>query len=108
MVWDGVSKSIKKGFDSEPISNKKYLKTKVKNHEEKINTNYHNDKILKEGPQCICLSAVLANSVFKIGKGYYLQVFLKNVNTLLKKKKATKYINEYLEKSSDLDKSGEE
>ena len=88
MVWDGVSKSIKKGFDSEPIPNKKYLKTKVKCHEEKINTNYHNDKILKEGPQCICLSAVLANSVFKIGRGYDLQLFLEECKYIAKEKKS--------------------
>ena len=27
-IWDKASKSIKKGFDSEPIYNEKYLKTK--------------------------------------------------------------------------------
>ena len=39
----------KKEFDSEPVCNEKYLKTK------KINTNFHNNKIPKECSQCICL-----------------------------------------------------
>ena len=29
-IWDKVSTFIKKGFDSEPVYNEKYLKTKIK------------------------------------------------------------------------------
>ena len=29
-IWKKVSNSIKKGFDSEPVYNEKYLKTKIK------------------------------------------------------------------------------
>ena len=52
--WDEVKDSIKKGFDSEPLYNEKYLKTKTKSCEGKINTNFH--KVPKEGSQYIfCL-----------------------------------------------------
>ena len=30
----------------------------------------------KEGSQCICLSVVLIDSVYRTGKNYYPQVFL--------------------------------
>ena len=40
--------SIKKGFKSEAVYNEKYLKTKIKSDEGKINTHFHNDKVLKE------------------------------------------------------------
>ena len=70
-----VSKVIKKGFDSEPVYNNKYLKTKIKSYEEKINTNFHNDNVPKEGSQYVCLSEILIDSLFKSGKNYYLQVF---------------------------------
>ena len=33
------------GFDSEPVCNEKYLKTKTKSYEGKINTNFHDDKM---------------------------------------------------------------
>ena len=33
----------------EPIYNEKYLKTKIKSYNGKINTNFDNNKILKEG-----------------------------------------------------------
>ena len=49
-IWDKARKVIKKGFDSEPVYNEKYLKFKIKSYEGKINTNFHNDKIPKEGP----------------------------------------------------------
>ena len=67
--------SLKKEFDCQPVYNKKYLKAKIKFYNGKINTNFHDDKILKEGSQFICLSVVLIDFVFRTGKNYYPQVF---------------------------------
>ena len=52
-IWDKVSNRIKKGFDIEPVYNEKYLKTKIKSYESKINTNFHNDEMPKEGSHSI-------------------------------------------------------
>ena len=54
-IWDNVSNIIKKGFDSELVYNEKYLRTEIKSYERKISTNFHGDKIPKEGSHCICL-----------------------------------------------------
>ena len=35
-IWDIISNSIKKRFDSKPVYNEKYLKTKLKLYEAKI------------------------------------------------------------------------
>ena len=35
-IWDKESNSIKKGFDIEPIYNKKYLKTEIYSYEDNI------------------------------------------------------------------------
>ena len=35
-----------KEFDSDPVYNEKYLKTKIKSCNGKINTNFHNNQIL--------------------------------------------------------------
>ena len=40
-IRNRVSNSMKKGFDSEPLLNKKYLKTKEKSYYSKINTNLY-------------------------------------------------------------------
>ena len=34
-IWDKVSNSISEGFDIEPVTNEKYLKTKTKSYEVK-------------------------------------------------------------------------
>ena len=38
-----IISGFEKGFDSEPAYNEKYLKTKVKYHEGKVNTCFHVD-----------------------------------------------------------------
>ena len=67
-IWYKISRIIKNGFYSEPVCNDKYLKTKIKSYEGKVNTNVHNDKMSKEGFHCICLLVLLIDSVFKMGK----------------------------------------
>ena len=74
-IWDKVSKSIKKGFNSEPVYNDKYLKTKKKSYKAKINTNFHDDKVPKEGSQYICLSVILIESAFRQVKTITLKYF---------------------------------
>ena len=76
----------KKNFGSKPVYNEKYIKTKIKSCNGKINTNFHNDKIPKEGSQCICLSVILIDSVYKKDKNYYPQVFLEECKYVVKKK----------------------
>ena len=56
--------------------NQKYLRTKIKSYDGKMDTTFHNDKISKEGSHCICLSVKFIDSVLKRGKNYYPQVFL--------------------------------
>ena len=42
--------------------------------------------IPKEGPHCKYLSVILIDSVFKIGKNYYLQVFLEECKYIAKRR----------------------
>ena len=75
-IWEKVKNSREKVFYSEPEYDEKYLKAKIKSYNGKINTSFHNNKIPKEGSQCICLLVILIDSFFKRGKNYYPQVFL--------------------------------
>ena len=65
-----------KKFGSEPVYNDKDLKAKVKSYNGKTNTNFHDNKIPKEGCQFICLSVIFIDSVFIKSKNYYPEVFL--------------------------------
>ena len=71
-VSDKVGNTIKKGFDSEPVYNDKYLRTKIKFYEGETSTNFHGHKIPKEGTQYICLSVTLT-------------LFLEQVKTIILK-----------------------
>ena len=71
---------IEKEFDSKPVYNEKYLNTKIKSQNEKLNTNFCNNKIPNENSQCIFLSVILIDSV-------YPQVFLEECKYFVKKKR---------------------
>ena len=71
-IWEKVKNSIKKGFDIESGYNEKYLKARIKSCNSKINTNFHNNKIPREGSKFICLSVSLIDSVFRTGKKHYI------------------------------------
>ena len=66
----------KKWFDSEPVYNKKYVKTKVKYCEGQINTSFCDNGILQEAFHGISLPLILIASVFKMIKDNYPSVFL--------------------------------
>ena len=57
-IWKKVSDAIKK-----------------ESYKGKINTNFYNNKIPKEGSQYICLSVVLLDSIFKTDKNIILKFF---------------------------------
>ena len=93
--------SNKEEFDSDPVYNEKYLKAKLKFYNEKINTNSHYNEIPKEGPQFICLSVILIDSVFRTGKNYYPQVFFEECKFVVKEKNMPEYITDDIQISSD-------
>ena len=94
-------KKLAREFNSEPVYNKKYLKTKIKSFEGKINTNFHGGEIAKEGSQCICQSSILIDSVYRTGKNYYPQAFLEECKYVVKEKKMPEYITDGIDISSN-------
>ena len=101
-IWKKVKNTINKEFDSEPVCNEKYLKAKIKSYNGKINTNFHNNKIPKEDSQCICLSVILIDSIFRT-VNFYSQLFLEECKFVVKEKTISKYIIDDIEISSDSD-----
>lgn len=51
-----------------------------------MSTNFYDDGIPKQSVHCICLSVILINSVFKMGKSYCPQVFLEECKCFVKEK----------------------
>ena len=68
----------------------KISKLKKKPYEGKIKFHFHGDRIPKEGSHHICLSIILIDSVFKMNKNYYPQMFLKECKYIVKEKQMTR------------------
>ena len=54
-IWDKVSVDIKEEFDSKPVYNKSYLKTKIKSHGDKV-IDFYDKRIPMLDSNHICLA----------------------------------------------------
>ena len=107
-IWNKIKSLIKKEFNSEPVYNDKYIKTKIKIYNHKVYTNFQHNKISKDNEYCACLSVILSDSIFvNSGKEYYPQIFLEECKYVIKNRKITNIINEDLEVSESNDESDE-
>ena len=89
---------MKKCFDSEPVYNDKFIKTKVNISNNRVYVNFQYNKILKDNEYCACLSVILLDSIFvNSDKECYSQIFLEECKYAIKKKKIMNTINEELE-----------
>ena len=68
----------KKEFHSEPVYNKKFLKTEIKSHGNEV-TDFYDKEIPKVDSNRACTAVINLNSAVKKDENYYLQVFLKRV-----------------------------
>ena len=73
-----------KKIGSEPVYYKKHLKTKIKSHKDKIETNFHDNGTPKESSHYIFTSVILTDSLFQMDKNFYPQMFLKEVKYIVK------------------------
>ena len=104
-IWDKVSTDIKKEFDSEPVYNKEFLKTKINFTVMKLQI-FMIKKIPKMDSNHTCLAVISLNSALKNDDHYYPQVFLKDCKYI--KKKVIRHINDNLGDFSSSDESDEE
>ena len=75
-TWDKVGNNImKKGFGRELVFSNKYPKAKIKSYNNKVNTVLKETKSTKKGSLCSCLSIIIIDLEFKMGKSHYLQVY---------------------------------
>ena len=80
---------------------KKYLKTKVRGFVGKIKTNFLDNKIKKKDTYYTCIACVTIDSVLKIEKKNYLQVYLEGCKSERKITKMIKFIAAELKSESE-------
>ena len=74
-LWEKVSSLMNIKFYSEPVygDNDKYIKTKIKIYEDKVNANLQSKRVRKENASYKCLSLILLDSVKRVSKKHDLQ-----------------------------------
>ena len=62
-------------FDSKPVygDNDKYIKTKIKIYEHKVNANFQGQKVPKENASQKFLSLIMLDSLITVNKKYYFE-----------------------------------
>ena len=101
-IWKTIKDLLEIEFDSEAVygDTDSYIKIKVKMYDNKVNTNFQERKTPKGDSSYKCLSLIMLDSVVKVGKKYYPQVFLEECKYVKRKNKMFNYINDDLEMTS--------
>ena len=91
-----------------PVYDEKYMKAKVREFNGVIKTNFLGDKIPKESMHYTCIACITIDSVMRMEKKNYPQVYLEECKYKPKKIKMTKFIDTELESESELESDTEE
>ena len=84
-----------------PVYDEKYIKAKVREFNGAIKTNFLGNKIPKESMHYTCITCITIDSVMRMEKKNYPQVYLEECKYKMEKTKVTKFINTELESESD-------
>ena len=92
-IWNKIKKSVNTRFHSQPIYDDKHIKTKAKTFSSMINTLFSGNEIPKERNHYICIAAIFIDSVLKVDKKTYPQVYLEQCKYILKRRKPVDFID---------------
>ena len=102
-IWDKIKETLSIKFHIRSIYDKKYIKAKVREFSEVIKTKFLCDEVPKEDKHYTCIACITIDSVMRMEKKNYPQVYLKECKYKMKKTKMTKFIEAELESESELE-----
>ena len=100
-IWDKNKETLSIKIHSNPAYDQKYIKAKVREFDSKIKINTLGNKIPKENVHYACIACITIDSVMKIEKKNYPQVYLEECKYKVKKIQMSRFINAELESDSD-------
>ena len=102
-IWKVIKNELNIKFHSQPIYENKYLKTKVREFDGSIKTNFLGNNVPKENTYYTCIACITIDSVIKMNKKNYPQVYLEECKYKIKKIQTPRFINTELETDSEPD-----
>ena len=100
-TWDKIKEKLSIKFHATPVYDEKYIKAKVREFNGVIKTNFLGDEIPKESMHYTCIACITIDSVMRMEKKNYPQVYLEECKYRMKKTKMTKFIEAELESESE-------
>ena len=101
-IWNNMKKTLNIKFHSMPVYDEKYIKAKVREFNSVIKTNFLGDQVPEEAVHYACIACITVDSVLRMEKKTYPQVYLEQCKYKLKKTKMSKFIKTELESESEL------
>ena len=83
--WDKIKNKLNIKFHISPGYDKTYIKAKVREFNGVIKTNLLGDKIPKESMHYTCIAYITIDSVMRMEKKYYPQVYFEECKYKMKK-----------------------
>ena len=84
-IWNEIKKTSSIKLHSMPVYDEKYIKAKVTEFNGVIKTNILSDEIPREGVHYACIACITIDSVMKMKKMNYPQVYLEECKCKIKK-----------------------
>ena len=100
-IWKLIKNISNIKLHSTPVYDEKYIKAKVREFNGVIKTNFLGDEISKENVHYACIASVTIDSVMKMKKMNYPQVFLEECKYKIKKIRMSKFINTEIQSESE-------
>ena len=97
----GTKGELNTKFHITAVYDEKYIKAKVREFSSEIKTNFLGDEVLKENEHYACIACITIDSVMRMKKKNYPQVYLEECKYRTKKTKMTKFIEAELELESE-------
>ena len=102
-VWRVIKNKLKIKFQSLAVYDKEYLKTKVIEYDGVTKTNFLGTGIRLKNLHYTCIACITINSVMKMDKKYFPQVYLEECKYKIKKIQISRCINAELDLDSKSD-----
>ena len=100
-IWNKIKDILNVKLYSQPIYGNKSTKTKVKTFNNMINTLFSGNDIPKERIHYVCIAAICIDSVLRVDKKNYPQVYLEQCKYKMKKRKLVDFVDDEVDLSSD-------
>ena len=95
-IWNKIEMLLGVKLHSQPVYDGKYIKTKVKTFNSMGSTLFSGNVIPKERNHYICIATICVDSVLKIDKKNYPQVYLEQCKYKIKKRELANFIDDDL------------